>query len=121
MTLSALGGENMEERSEAVRARVEAARARQTARYAALEGTSTNADVPGRWLLAHGGISQSARELLEKAATRLRFSARGYHRTLRVARPIADLDQCEEVRIQRSPKRFAIGTRSAQASYRAHR
>ncbi len=97
VTLSALGSENTEERSAAVRARVEAARARQTARYAALKGTSTNADAPGRWLLAHGGITQQARDLLEKGATRLRFSARGYHRTLRVARTIADLDQSDEV------------------------
>jgi magnesium chelatase family protein len=34
----------------------------------------------------------SARLVLEQAAERLHLSARGYHRALRVARTIADLD-----------------------------
>jgi magnesium chelatase family protein len=97
VALAALGATNTEERSEAVRARVEIARERQRVRYAKLTGTRTNADVPGRWLLAHGGITASAREVVEQAAERLQLSARGYHRALRVARTIADLDGARDV------------------------
>jgi magnesium chelatase family protein len=97
VALAALGATNREERSEAVRARVEIARERQRMRYAKLTGTRTNADVPGRWLLAHGGITASAREVVEQAAERLQLSARGYHRALRVARTIADLDGARDV------------------------
>ena len=97
VALASLGGSSGEERSEVVRARVETARQRQRVRYAALPGTRTNADVAGRWLLAHGEITQSARALLEQAATNLGLSARGYHRALRVARTIADLDGSDVV------------------------
>ena len=92
VALSALGAANGEECSSSIRARVEAARERQRERYASLSGTRTNAEVPGRWLLANGGVGASARLVLEQAADRLRLSARGYHRALRVARTIADLD-----------------------------
>ena len=37
------------------------------------------------------------RKLLTDAATRMRLSARGYHRVLRVARTLADLDGAEGV------------------------
>ncbi|MFI5244264.1 MAG: YifB family Mg chelatase-like AAA ATPase [Gemmatimonadales bacterium] len=97
VSLPALGATNSEERSESVRARVETARERQRDRYSSLTGTHTNADVPGRWLLAHGGIGASARLVLEQAAESLHLSARGYHRALRVARTIADLDGTDDV------------------------
>jgi magnesium chelatase family protein len=92
-----LGAASREEPSAAIRARVESARRRQRERYAVLGGVRVNADVPGRWLLAHGGVGAPARATLETAAQRLGLSARGYHRTLRVARTIADLDGAEEV------------------------
>lgn len=92
VSIASLGAENREERSECVRARVAEARARQRERYSAIEHVRTNAEAPGRWLLAHGGVTSEARALLENAADRLQLSARGYHRALRVARTIADLD-----------------------------
>ena len=94
--LAALGAARGEESSAAIRARVLAARARQGARLGG-QGARTNADVPGRWLLAHGGLTPDARGLLEQAATRLGLSARAYHRVARVARTIADLDGAEGV------------------------
>jgi magnesium chelatase family protein len=97
VAISALGVRNGEERSETVRRRVSAARDRQRTRYDGLDGVRTNADAAGRWLLAHGGITVAARLVLEGAADRLRLSARGYHRALRVARTIADLDGHAEV------------------------
>ena len=97
VAIAALGAENREERSELIRVRVAAARERQRGRYAGLQNIRTNADVAGRWLLAHGNVPIAARSLLERAAESLQLSARGYHRTLRVARTIADLDGCVEV------------------------
>jgi magnesium chelatase family protein len=52
----------------------------------------SNGRVAGRWLLANTAVAPAARELLATAAERLGISARGYHRVLRVARTIADLD-----------------------------
>ena len=86
------GGEG----STAVRARVESARRAQRARYQLLRAVECNAHVAGRWLDAHGQMTNGARELLIAAANRLALSARGYHRVLKVARTIADLElaQC---------------------------
>jgi magnesium chelatase family protein len=42
-------------------------------------------------------MESAAREQLAAAADRLHLSARGYHRVLRVARTIADLDESEAV------------------------
>jgi magnesium chelatase family protein len=80
------------ERSTAVRARVEAARAAQRERYRTVRGVDCNAHVSGRWLDAHGAITDAAAPMLIAAANRLALSARGYHRVLKVARTIADLD-----------------------------
>jgi magnesium chelatase family protein len=69
---------------------VELARRRQRHRYGT--DTACNARAPGRWLDAHGGIDGAARTLLGSAAERLHLSARAFHRVLRVARTIADLE-----------------------------
>jgi magnesium chelatase family protein len=77
--------------STTIRARVEASRDRQRARYARVRGVGCNAHVAGGWLLAHGGVAPESRELLADAMASLKLSARGFHRVLRVARTIADL------------------------------
>ena len=92
VALADLGQMAREESSAMVRARVAAARDRQRERYRVLPGVRCNADAPGRWLQSHGALTAEARELLGTAAERLRLSARAYHRTLRVARTVADLD-----------------------------
>jgi magnesium chelatase family protein len=51
-----------------------------------------NGRAPGRWLQTSTSIEPDARELLATAAERLGLSARAFHRVLRVARTIADLD-----------------------------
>jgi magnesium chelatase family protein len=89
--LGKAGGES----STDVRARVEAARSAQRVRYRALDGVECNAHVAGRWLDAKGGVADGARTLLIAAANRLALSARGYHRVLKVARTIADLERAD--------------------------
>ena len=76
--------------SASVRARVERARMRQRARYRDERGC--NARAPGRWLEVHGLLQPAARAFLTSAGERLHLSARAFHRVLRVARTIADLE-----------------------------
>ncbi|WP_193172377.1 YifB family Mg chelatase-like AAA ATPase [Nisaea nitritireducens] len=89
------------ERSEKVAARVAAARRLQHRRFESVaEGTSgrVNADLGGKLLEEHARPDPPGQALMEEAASRLSLSARGYHRILRVARTIADLEQSEPVR-----------------------
>ena len=51
----------------------------------------TNAQLQGQAIDAHTPLSPAAQALLHKAAARLGWSGRGVHRTLKVARTIADL------------------------------
>jgi magnesium chelatase family protein len=85
------------EGSAEVRARVAAARRVQAERLAALRHprARTNADCDGNLLEEIAAPDQAGRTLLREAADAL--SARGYHRTLRVARTLADLDGEEHV------------------------
>lgn len=85
------------EKSANVRKRVESARAAQRVRYAKMSGDVWNGRVPGRWLDRHGEFASGARELLSAAAERMGVSARSYHRILRVARTIADLDEARAI------------------------
>lgn len=89
------------ERSGAVAARIAAARARQRERYAqGANGTAirTNAEAEGELLDRHARPDEAGRRLLVEAADRLKLSARGYHRTLKVARTLADLDGADGVK-----------------------
>jgi magnesium chelatase family protein len=92
MPLAELGDGMARESSGTVRGRVEAARGVQRARYGRMRGDVWNGTVPGRWLDRSAGLAAESRTLLATAAERLGISARGYHRVLRVARTIADLD-----------------------------
>ena len=87
------------EGSAEVRARVLAARERQRARFAAmgLKGVRTNAECSGRTLEDIAMPDEAGLALLRQASEQLRLSARGFHRTLRVARTLADLDAAETV------------------------
>jgi len=83
--------------SASIRLRVERARATQRTRFAKSAGISCNAYAVGRWLDAHTPVHAEARTLLQTAAERLGLSARGYHRVLKVARTIADLEDVSEI------------------------
>jgi magnesium chelatase family protein len=80
------------EGSATVAARVAAARARQRDRFAGRPGVAVNADAEGDLLEAIAAPTEAAQRLLEEVARRFHLSARGYHRVIRVARTIADLE-----------------------------
>lgn len=86
----------LSEGSATVAARVAAARALQTARYAGGKARS-NAEADGPELEAHATPDEAGQALLAQAAGTLRLSARGYTRVQRVARTIADLAGAERV------------------------
>jgi magnesium chelatase family protein len=92
VAISELSSAGVAEKTQSIRERVVIARAVQTERFARVRGVSCNAHAPGRWIDSHGEIDSPARALLERAASRLSLSARAYHRVLKVARTIADLD-----------------------------
>jgi magnesium chelatase family protein len=73
-------------------ARVRRARARQLSRSGKL-----NRDLTPEELRKRSGLAPAARALVEQAFERLHLTARSYHRVLRVARTIADLEDSETV------------------------
>lgn len=85
------------ERSAVVAARVAAARRIQVMRYETTRGVAVNADAEGDVLEAVAPVDAEGKALLRRAAEKFGLSARGYHRVLRVARTIADLEGCDDV------------------------
>jgi len=84
--------------SETIAARVAKARAHQAKRFERL-GTEArvNADAEGALLDEIATPDADGKAMLLQAADRFRLTARGYHRVLRLARTIADLDHAEDV------------------------
>ncbi len=84
--------------SAAIAARVAAARAVQTRRFAARPEIRVNADAEGAVLEEIATPDAEGRALLTRVVERFGLSARAYHRVLRVARTIADLAGSADVR-----------------------
>lgn len=81
--------------------RVAAARQQQSRRFSARksrERRALNADAAAKEIEAFAIPDEAGRALLTEAATRFSLSARAYHRVLKVARTIADLDHADTVR-----------------------
>lgn len=86
------------ESSAEVGARVAKARDIQTRRFADTPNVRVNADMEGHLLDSVATPDAQGRALIARVAERFGLSARGYHRVLRVARTIADLDDSTTVR-----------------------
>ena len=84
------------ERSHVIAKRVLAARVLQDRRYANTE-IATNSDLKGDAMDRLIQMEEDAKTYLEQAAIKLNLTARGFHRVIRVARTIADLEQSEHV------------------------
>ena len=87
------------EGSAEVAARVAAARDIQLKRYlsAGLPHIRTNAEAPASLLETIAQPDAQGLKLLRDASETMRLSARGYHRVLRVARTLADLDGADKI------------------------
>jgi magnesium chelatase family protein len=80
-----------------MRNRIARARARQEARFEELADVSTNADMGPKEIESLAGLTQEAEDALVSAAKSMKLSARGYHRTIKLARTIADLAECDTI------------------------
>ena len=94
-----VSGTAMSENSAQVRSRVSAARERQTDRFKEMGLTKvrTNTELSGNALEECTRPDEQGLVLLRDACEKLRLTARGYHRTLKVARTLADLDGKDKV------------------------
>ncbi len=80
------------EPSAPIRARVETARKRQLRRQGC-----PNAQLDNRGLTRHCGLDRESASLLADAIDKLHLSARSYHKLLRLARTLADLDGSDAI------------------------
>lgn len=85
------------ETSQKIRKRVEQVQKIQRKRYQK-EKIQFNGELTGSQLEKYCVMEKDARNFLEKAFTHLAFSARAYHRILRVARTIADMEFSETIK-----------------------
>ncbi len=79
-----------------IRERVQAARERQRVRFAGL-GISTNKEMCVKHIDRLCPLDAACIKLLSQATQRLGLSARGYHRSIKVARTIADLEGTDAI------------------------
>ena len=92
VSLDELSGDRDGEPSANVRRRVVAARELQQRRFEKELGIHTNAQMSLRHLITQAQPDGRGRALLKMAGDRMGFSGRAFHRVMRVARTIADLE-----------------------------
>ncbi len=91
-----LSGDGQGESSEQIRARVEAARERQRERFRGTKLTC-NADMGPAEVRNHCRVEGAAQSILKAAVSQMHLSARAYHRILKVARTVADLEDASQI------------------------
>lgn len=97
MAFSDMTSDRQEENSAQVRERVMAARRRQEQRFAGT-GLRFNADMGAGDIERFCGLGTAELHYMERMFACLQLSARAYHRILKVARTIADLDGSDRIR-----------------------
>ena len=104
-----LSSDRLGETSDVIRARVQAARDRQTARFAHLDSRRTktistdvvaNADMRVAEIRQFCKLDEAGESLIRAAMGQMNLSARGYHRVLKLARTIADLAGSEQIQTE---------------------
>ncbi|ATO58077.1 YifB family Mg chelatase-like AAA ATPase [Bartonella sp. 1-1C] len=99
LTAMDLMQQKQSEKSSNVAKRVAQARSIQAKRFAALHlpHIRTNSDCPAKIIEQIAIPDQNAATLLRDVSEKMHLSARAYHRILKVARTIADLDQAQHL------------------------
>ena len=92
-----LSDKRLGETSQAIRARVEAARKRQRERFRDVQGVSCNAEMRPAEIRDHCDLDAAGQSLIKAAMRQLNLSARAYHRILKLSRTIADLAGSERI------------------------
>jgi magnesium chelatase family protein len=94
-----LSGDRVGETSEAIRARVQAARYIQQKRFSKKESSDIicNADMRVGEIRQFCKLQDEGQSLMRAAMTQLNLSARAYHRILKLARTIADLAGSDDI------------------------
>jgi len=93
-----LGGEGSGERSEKIKERVTKAREIQKERFKKFgKNITTNSEMNVKDLSSMVKLTPKIRDLLDDSAERLGLSARAYHRVIKIARTIADLENSPNV------------------------
>ena len=97
VSFNELAAERLSEKSSVVRDRVIKAREVQEKRYLFNDGVHCNAQMTSKQLRDICKIDEAGNNLLKTAMEKLGLSARAYDRILKVARTIADLDDCTTI------------------------
>lgn len=92
-----LSGDSISEKSADIRKRVEKARLIQKERFTGSK-IITNSEMESEQIKKFCMLDSSCIELMKKAVSSLRLSARSYYRIIKVARTIADLSESENIR-----------------------
>lgn len=111
---SQLEQESKNETSEEIRKRVNRARQIQLERYQKYHIFS-NSELTPKLIEKFCQLDTESKQILETAFHKLNLSARGYNKILKVARTIADLEECEK--IQQKHIAEAIQYRSLDRKY----
>ena len=114
LPVSEITARAQEEPSSAIRERVQQARRRQQARYAA-QGISCNAELTARQVSEVCQLDDTCRMLLERACEKYNLSMRAVSRIQKVARTIADL--AGEERIGKAHLLEALAYRNLEQDY----
>jgi len=94
-----LGGEGTGEKSDVIKERVKSAREIQQKRFQKLgKKIKTNSEMGVKDLTSMVKLEEGVRELLDDSAERLALSARAYHRVIKIARTIADLEGSSDIK-----------------------
>ncbi len=107
-----LESKHLSESSASVRDRVEKARTIQSERFK-LSDTLTNSEMLSDQIKAYCELDGVSTDLLRQAVSTFHLSARGYHRLIKVARTIADLDESEKIEAKHIAESIQYRFRSA--------
>ena len=94
-----LTSDSVENQSDLIRQRIEGARKKQKIRFAN-DKILTNSEMNIPEIKKYCEHDEQSQELLKKYVNSGKLSARGYHRILKVARTIADLADCDNIKYE---------------------